>query len=260
MENELLHMMESNRSCLTREETADYLQNKLSEEKRYNIEHHLLDCELCESALQGYAAANISPAVTDIDAIRKQMSKANKTQKAEVKSAKIKKVSSRFNWLAVAAVFALCAAAAWLYSNKESNLYADFYQPYDKNLLATRAASTTENEALTKGLDAYQVGNFEESLLLFEEAKLKDPENSNIALYAGMASLETGAYDKSTEWLAEARINQPSAYGTATWYLAMAHLAKKDFPACRNMLKQLTPDDSPYYEQAQALFNKLEEK
>ena len=117
-----------------------------------------------------------------------------------------------------------------------------------------------DNEALSKGLEEYQAGNFEESLGLLEKAKLNEPENSNIALYAGIAALETGDYGKAIEWLTETRINQPITYGTATWYLAMVYLAKKDYAACRNTLKQITEADTPYYEKAQALFNQLTNK
>ena len=39
--------------CLTQQEIRNYLQSNTDDEKRYRIENHLLDCPLCNAAVEG---------------------------------------------------------------------------------------------------------------------------------------------------------------------------------------------------------------
>ena len=253
-------MFTSNRICLTPKEITDYLEKNISEDVRFDIEHHMQDCPLCEAAVEGYASTNSAIPTPDLTAVkdkRAQQTKDSKLNQKQSSETKVVPLKRNFNWLAAASVAGLLLFAGWWFGQSETDLFVDFHQPYDKAILATRSDNAVDNPSLAAAMEAYTNKKYSESVPLFETAKEKDPENSTIALYAGLAALENGEYSKSSLWLSEARINQPSAYGTATWYLAMTHLAEKDYPGCRNMLKQLSSSDSPYYEKAQQLLNKL---
>ncbi len=253
-------MFKSNRACLTPNEITDYLESNISEDARFEVEHHLQDCPLCEAAMEGYASTKSAIPEPDLNALnqrRAQQQESSDIQSNSSSGAKVVSLKRNFNWLAAASIIGLLVFAGWWFGQSEKDLFADFHEPYDKALLATRSNAPEDNPSLISAMEAYNNKQYSESVPLFEAAKAKDPENSTIALYAGLAALEQGDYSKSSLWLSEARINQPSAYGTATWYLAMTHLAEKDYPGCRNMLKQLSTADSPYYEKAQDLLKKL---
>jgi len=255
-------MFESNRACLSPKDITAYLEKNISEEERFEIEHHMQSCSLCEAAMEGYATTNSTVPKPDLETLKSHRNNQQKNaesnqDKTAVSGAKVVSLKRNFNWLAAASVAGLLLFAGWWFTQSETDLFAAFHESYDKALLATRSSRDIDNPDLTAAMDAYNNRQFAESIPLFEKAKEKDPENSNIALYAGMAALENSDHAKASLWLSEARINQPASYGTATWYLAMTHLAERDYAGCRNMLKQLSANDSPYYEKAQQLLKKL---
>lgn len=53
MNNELLNIIHPQEGCLTQGKLLDYLYNRLSDEEKYRVELHLVDCELCSEALEG---------------------------------------------------------------------------------------------------------------------------------------------------------------------------------------------------------------
>lgn len=63
--------------CLSEENIKGYLTNRLSEEERFRVENHLLDCPLCSDAVDGYAAMEVDQSAgkgVGQQAVRLQMS------------------------------------------------------------------------------------------------------------------------------------------------------------------------------------------
>ena len=55
--------------CLSREVLKEYLEDTLTPEKRQAAEKHLIDCELCSDALEGYMEADLSETFVVLDSI-----------------------------------------------------------------------------------------------------------------------------------------------------------------------------------------------
>ena len=259
MEKEIIEMLHATRPCLSVDEINRYLEEKLTEEERFDVENHLLDCELCSAAVEGYSQAGIKAPKVDTNELRNKITTAVQKSPASTSATKVVPQRRNFNWAVAAGLIFLLGIASYIFfqSQSEQSLFASYYQPYDKAFLATRSNNEQGNKSLTDGLNAYQNKEFDKSLTLLEQAREADPENGVIALYAGMAAMEATEYQRAANLLSEARINHLPSYATATWYLALNYLAQKDYPSCRNMLKQLGPNDSPYYRDAQKLLSRL---
>src|SRR5437660_11601399 len=117
MNGELNSVLNSS-DCLSHEQLALYIQNKLSAAEKHKAEKHLLDCELCSDALEGLRlmnSININAAVLEINNNIDQRILEEKNTGPE------KKIFLMHPLLRIAAVILLIAASAgtFFYLQKE---------------------------------------------------------------------------------------------------------------------------------------------
>lgn len=70
--------------CLSEQIIFEYIDNALSPEQRYNVEKHLVDCELCSDALEGLALVNNRNVITDSKKLVKETFSSDKKHERKV--------------------------------------------------------------------------------------------------------------------------------------------------------------------------------
>lgn len=227
----------NNRSCLTKGEIQRYV-NKLSvAEERFAIENHLLDCELCDAALEGY--------IRHADVVYENSSAPQKQ-----------------NWiyLAAATMLLLVAAVAFRGYKKASQPTATFAEFYQKPSWNTQTRGENESEQYIKAIKTYNQGDYAAALDEFENLIQIHPEDSRLRLYKGIADLEFGNLHRAEEELQTVRINSDTYFEEASWYLALLHVKNKNKIEAIQLLDELLQiEDGFYHQKAEQLKNELQD-
>lgn len=252
----------NNRACLQPQEITAYLKQSLSEEQRFAIENHLLDCPLCDAAVEGYAQADSELAQQHLEQIQAALPSLKKAPPIAPapSEAKLRSLPRWRNWAAAAAAVALLITARMVYSNQgpasSADLFAQVYSPYESPFAGTRSGGE-EGLPFTDGMIAYQDGNYELALQNFNTVLTNSPTESIAHLHAGMASLQLNKTTAAIKHLSTVRLNTPVLYGPASWYLALAHLKAEDLTNCKKVLQQILPEEKEHYSKAQELLKQL---
>ncbi|NNE28621.1 MAG: hypothetical protein HKN16_03240 [Saprospiraceae bacterium] len=247
------------RACLSPQEVQDYLGNQLSESDRFAIEDHLLDCPLCEAALEGLSQADPQTSAQDFESIQKELNIRIADKKSE-KEARVLSLNRYRNWIAAAAIIVFLVSAGILYQSKgplnNQELYAQHHSNYESPFVGTRSGSASEG-FLEKGLASFHQEDYSQALAHFEEAISEEETDWVAQLHAGVSALELGSSQKAKDHLMKARLNAPLLYGPATWYLALTQLAEGEISACRETLLQISEAERSYHENAKELLAQL---
>ena len=251
----------NNRACLQPQEVTAYLEQSLSEEQRFAIENHLLDCPLCDAAVEGYAQANPELTQQHLEQIQAAIPGLKPPPSATAPSeAKLRRLPRWRNWAAAAAAIALLITAGMIYSNQgpasSAELFAQVYTPYESPFAGTRSGGE-EGLPFADGMSAYQDGNYELALQNFNAVLASSPTESIAHLHAGMANLQLEKTEAAIKHLSTVRLNAPVLYGPASWYLALAHLKAGDINSCKAILEQILPTEKEHYPKAQELLKQL---
>ena len=246
--------------CLSQEQIRDYLKGSLNEEARYEVENHLLDCELCSAAVEGFAESYNFDENRELEELAQRFS----SQKAA--EAQIRPLRRNYRWLnrvAAAAILLILPLAAWMYWNAQSEerLFARYFESYTSDYLATRSSNPSKDlhhSLLEKAVERYQQKEYLQSIPLLEVYLEKVPENTIAAFHAGMACLEVGQTSKAIQYLEVVRLNDAQYYEEASWYLALAHVQLGQEETARAILNDLLKIENGYYEkQVQELGERL---
>jgi len=246
--------------CLSVDQIKNYLSAQLGDEEQYQIENHLLDCELCADAVEGYANHfNFEEDSQIVEKLEKAIE-----EKIPAKVTPVRTMERRFSWnnIAVALALLILSTAGFFYwnANQQKDLYASYFESYESNaLVALRSTGDDANAQavnvdLKQGLLLYQDKAYQKSISHFENYFQSNKENSQANFYAGMAYLETGDLPKAIQQLSKVRLNDEQSYEDATWYLILANLKKEDYTEVQFLLGDLLKiKDGFYYDRANQL-------
>lgn len=234
--------------CLSEENIKGYLTNRLSEEERFRVENHLLDCPLCSDAVDGYAAMEVDQSAgkgVGQQAVRLQMS----------------------NWRffsAAAAILVLIAAAIWIFPKQPSTekLFADYYTSYDSDLdIRFRQSGQTTNPAdtpLTKGLRAYAQKDYAGSIPQLEAYLMENPNHLVSLFYLGLSKMEEGRDAEAIQQFDAVQKAGQEYSEESTWYLALLYVKNNRIDEAKSLLNTLIrPGSGRYYEKAKELYGRL---
>ncbi len=138
------------RSCLTAAELEGYVRNTLKPRERNQVERHLLDCELCSEALEGFVESG-----TDISLIKMKLNLAHRFVSKNSSQSDGEKKSYGWIWVAAAIVcVALVSRIVWKFNQKQNNELAvvqvkDSVQESVQTLTLSRKASAGSAESTT---------------------------------------------------------------------------------------------------------------
>ncbi|MFK7932658.1 MAG: tol-pal system YbgF family protein [Saprospiraceae bacterium] len=235
----------NNSKCLSRQQISDYLTGTADRATIHHIENHLLDCELCASAVGNFAQQ------TDIAATIQQTKHLDYSNRTPLR-----------RWLrplkaaaSVAAVAAISFGMGWWIFARETpeQLFAQHFDTYENDItLSLRSGVqpkeySTEVNPLTPALKAYDVRDFVQSIQLLTQRLQEQPNDVTAAYYLGLSYLESSELETAASYLETARINSERYYDAATWYLALTHLKLGKVNSTQLLLRELMQSKDTYY-------------
>lgn len=240
--------------CLSEKDIQAYINGTLPDARRFYVENHLLDCPLCDEAVEGYEAmelANLELAATqgNGEAIRISL--------------------QRSRWMRLAAALLLLIVAVFaLYQvggSSDQRLFAQAFTPYesDLNVIVRRSEApvqdpTSLQPALQAGAEDFDAGKFEESITHFNTYLQQKPDNQLVRFHLGVAQLESNRLEDAIKTL-NVVLGQSRTYQReAIWYLSLALLKNRERAAAKQTLEKLIAQGpGRYYEEAKKLHSKL---
>lgn len=136
------------RACLTAAELEGYVRNTLKPRERNQVERHLLDCELCSEALEGFIESG-----KDISLIKMKSNLAHRFVSKNSSQSNSEKKSNGLIWAAAAIVcVALVSGIVWKFIQKQNNELAvvnvkDSVQEPTQTLTLSRKESAGSSES-----------------------------------------------------------------------------------------------------------------
>ena len=243
--------------CLSREEIQHYSKGEISDDLRYKVENHLIDCPLCLEAIDGYVMMGGKGNELD-DVFDELYQKIDSKASAKPESA----ITQLIPWNRVAAglLFLITATAAYLYyqSDQSKGNYQAYFNHEDNGFAMRSIEDNSVSQDMVEGIQLYQNKNFQASLSFFEDYIKMNPESTVATYYAGMSALKAGAKEIAFDLLLTVRMNDKKLYEEATWVLAGIYLDKGEADNARNLLKDLIKIENGFYtERAQELLEKI---
>ena len=235
---------------LTVDNIQRYLRKEMNSKEQFRVENHLLDCALCDDAVEGYAntytASDPAPALATLDL--------RITQRLEKTAPIVKDLSPHRNrWLyRAAAVGALLIAslAALLYwqNSSESRLYSQHYVPLEAGEYGVKRSNSAEvSPNFEKAFYYYGTENYTSAIAFFEDHLAAYPDDATAQLYAGVSYLQQNTLPKAINHLKAARVNSKKHFTKATWYLALAYLKAGEKTKAQRLLTELQNSEDLHY-------------
>lgn len=241
-------------------EIKNYLEDKISNEERFRLENQMLDDPFAADAVEGFSEFKGDMPEFKFDDFLKKVKPAVEASSAKV----VQMPERRFTLRRIAAAVAFLVAASlglFFWSNNDQRLYSQFHERYESDAFISlrddSSANITDSELLA-GLEAYDAQENMTSIEHFEAVLRKDANNSDALLYAGLAYLEEGHYDKSIEYLLKVRnLNKGEYFREATWFAALAALKNGNSEQTKKLTEELLQQKGRYFEKAKMLNSKL---
>jgi len=238
----------------------NYLEDKTSDEERFQLENQMLDDPFAADAIEGFSEFNGDIPEFKFDDFLKKVNPVVEAPSAKV----VQMPERRFTLRRIAAAVAFLVAASlglFFWSNNDQRLYSQFHESYESDAflsLRDDSSANISDAELIAGLKAYDAEKYMESVEHFEKVLAKDAQNLDALLYSGFAYLEEGHFNNSIENLLKARnLNGKEYFREATWYAALAALKNGDTEQTKNLTQELLQQKGRYFEKAKMLNSKL---
>jgi tetratricopeptide (TPR) repeat protein len=233
------------RTCLSRSELLDFVSGNVSPAEQHEIEHHLIDCSLCEAAV---ASLTVKPDL--LIKLPKEfpgMHSHNSNKKPVVG------ISFVMRWAAALLIPVIAAFAVYLYtkSNDYKSSLSMEVVPLPPEEIVTRGEGAQENTAEdSEASQFYQLAEYKKSAEAYKVLLIKEPKNENYMLYLGISLLMDGNAAEALPYFEKLRFNSDRYYEPATWYLAMSHIRLEQKDTARLLLQELASKQGDYSIQA----------
>lgn len=263
-------------ACPTEQAIVDYVNGRLTETERFQLENHLLDCPLCAKTVesleqhglpeQGELELMVSKNIALINNPETPQ-KANNpaTQVGSLKSVSTGTYPFIRPILAVAAaVLLLLGLYVWYRSaTADQQLFAEYFEPLPRyGYVSVRSLSADpETDLLAAALRAQSAGDYTLSIASWNAYLESEIDNADYRphLYLALAQMQIGRLEEATE-----NLNQlPPGMGTeigeeAEWYRALLDLRLERREKAKKRLQQLIKKGRTVYaERANSLMEDL---
>ncbi len=244
-------------SCLSQQEIIEYLNEKLPDIARYEVESHLLDCPLCNAAVEAYAG-NYQHAETELEADLADLVQKKQASVSEVKSTSLPFPSFNQVVALILLLFTVAAALKYYQHFQQNRWFIAFFQPVPDQYLTLRGENTKLPQTLKTAMFFYQEEQLAKSVPHFERYLSQNAGDFEAMYYAGIAELGAKHYSKAIDYLHRVTINLPELYEEANWYLALGYIQTNEMQEAKRILKDLaTGPKHEFTEEATALYAKL---
>ncbi len=162
--------------------------------------------------------------------------------------------------MGIAATFLILFIGGYFYlssTTAPTEFYYAYYQPYPNIINPVERSGVMPEDTLARALIAYERGDFQQAIQMFQEAK--NELSPGHQFYLALSHLESGNQLSAIEHLQEVIIAQDDTfYLPALWYQGLAHLAAQQPEEAKEVLgKLLEEEDSTYYAKAQKILSEL---
>lgn len=234
---------------LTYQEIQLYLSNKISLKKRFRVENHLLDCPLCESAMEGFKhSQNIGEDSLALKKLRNN-SFAPETKRKTIVMWPLK--------IAASFMLLLIPLAVLYFFQPE-----DIVEKYAGNLSEEFASGNrwiTEKSSFQKALLSCENGDYTSCIDHLNDCLKDKPTNSGLNFYLGLAHFGNQDFGKANQYLSTVS-KHSSYYEDAYWYSILSQLKTGDKSHVISMLNNYTTKkpNGFYFKEAKELKYDLE--
>lgn len=248
-------------NCLDKEQMEGYLKGTQSREERFRIENHLLDCELCSAAIEGFEQMGYLEEDADfLNTFHQEL----EAKKGDATVRQLQPNRDRFLWrrIAAAVLVLMIPFSSYMYWNSQStNRMTDGYfsnLEINDNFRGIDAIKGGDTD-LDNAVASYKAKQYATSIPQFEAYLERQPEDAEAILYAGIACLESGQLQKADDYLTTVRINSERLFEDSTWYLVLAKIKSAKTAEAIQLLEELIKKNETgfYAEQARQLLFQL---
>ncbi len=237
-------------ACLTLEQLTAYAEDRVSDEERFTIEKHLVDCKLCSDALDGYAlleeTSHLKDRVTSMDELIRE----------RASSAVRHKRSWQLYYSLAASIVLACAAVLYLRHHAPSydSLYAEYFKPYPNAVPLLRGEGP--GGILESAMIEYESENYGAALTSLKTVLMHEPTNDTANFYAGISSMCLN--DPQTAVPFFQNVSERSGLTDQTiWYQGLAYLKQNDIDAAKRCFESLSLKEGSFRQRCIELLNRL---
>ncbi len=217
-----------------------YIQGKLSEEDRQSFESQMSPEEREDAAFELGVKSEI-----ERDVLRAKVS--------EFESRRSTGLIRRY--IGIAASVILIASFSYVILSDKSDLYDQYYSGY-ANFEHTVVRGEMSESLKDQAYRAYDLGQFELSVSIFQDLIAKDPANIPAHFFRGMSLMEIGKFEEAINSF-EVVVRADSEYKEAAlWYSALGFVKIGNQAKARIFLNQLI-DSEEYAGKADTLRKEL---
>lgn len=250
-------MKHTSPSCLTPAELVAYLDETLSHSDEQRIEAHLLDCPLCDAAIQGFAAhPNKQAALAEIEA----MPLPQQAKKMPLTLEKKKK--TMLNWLyfaAAAVVICLPFGYHWYQTNTAiPALAAEYNMLMPAPQVTVRGENKTAQTEQEQAFATYEQADYKASFAMFKKIAADEPQNTEAAFYAGLSAMGNKDHENAAIYLEKVHLSPENPNSAdALWYLAMLQLEQNKPERALDFLNELAASPNSWQQKAKSLIAEI---
>lgn len=225
MKIQLLEAIYKSSTCLTEEEFRQYLDGSIQKSTMQKVELHLLDCDLCTDALDGYRGLGITKPSVSLPNTFFDSELSKNVEKSP--NAKIRTLPRLL--LRVAAMISILLVSYFTFFRAPSfeQLYHTYYEAYASDIPLTQRSATnlhSINPNFEQGLKEYNNANYSGSLIHFEKAVVQEPENFSIQFFTGISCMEVGQFPQAIEYFKAVKEADSLYSEKANWFLALSFI------------------------------------
>ncbi len=157
-------------------------------------------------------------------------------------------------YFAVAAAILLLIVPLYFILRPSPSLFEQYFDPYQDRYTSRASA----DEEIKQAFSDYNKGQYEESLVHFENYLKVSPSDSQAVFYNGVAHLAAGQPEKAIDQLST--LQQPDFlfFIQAKWYLALAYLQANQTETAKTILESLANSDNSFQQKAGELLEELD--
>jgi len=238
--------------CLTLDQLNAYIESKLSEPERFEVEKHLVDCALCSDALEGMALSS------DKGKVEQTVKSINKDIRNNFSLRHEKKRHRKVYHATAAALLIAIISFLYVLNNRapSTSVYAKFFKPYPNTIPLTRGEAS-DALVVKSAMIEYEAGNYKGTLKILQA--ILDTEGNNImaCFYSGIANLCLDNPKQAIFYFQKVIQGQGDFIEQSEWYLGLAYLKNRDMEKSKTILKKIIANSSKYKEQSESLLDSL---
>jgi hypothetical protein len=237
-------------NCLTVEQLTAYAGERTSSEERFVIEKHLVDCELCSDALDGFTMLREESGLQDqIKSLNSEISKNSSRYFARRRSRKI-------YYSLAAAILVAITSALYFRAQRPSYepLFAEYFKPYPNMIPIARGEEPSS--LLESAMVEYENANYSEALKILKTLTAGKSKSDTASFYAGVSSLCINDPHSAIIYLQNVS-EQSGLTDQTAWYIGLACLQQNEAGAAKEQFSKLSSRDGIFRQRSIDILDRL---